>query len=404
MRNTCAECTMKLLNNIYRKEGVYMLDDVFALYWDKKGIFKLYSKQERTRDLVTYMLNRTQQLFTWTGLPDTIPDHNLEQLLQLHGSVCITEVDNVPDGRGKPGLYAFFGGLGGMLNAYYEPTIYTVANPYLEFNKELRVGIDCVRGRNDKFSYGLLPMFIKYGAMINENEISMNMLSINYRISNLISADNDRTYESAKDFLNGIVAGQFGAISSGEFFDGIRNDIGNTNGNRITDLIEYEQYLKGSWFNEIGLDANYNMKRERLNSGEADLNNDCLMPLIDNMLMWREKLCEDVKEMYGDKYDLTDLSVALNPVWDTDKEYVDIVPEETREGEEPGQEPNTEDPEEPEQEPNTEDPEEPEQEPNTEDPEEPGQESQNITITVNVNTEGKEGEENDKSMEPEEVD
>ena len=302
-------------------------DDIFNTYWDDKNNFALCDKQRRTRDLVLYMLNRTQQIFEWVGLPDTIPAHNLEQLLQTCGNACITEVKDVPDGRGKAGLYAFFGGLGGMQNAYYEPTIYTVANPYLEFNKELEIGVDCVRARNDKFALGLIPLFVKYGAMLNENEISMNMLSICYRIDNLISADDDRTYESAKEFLNGIVRGQFGAISSTEFFDGIRNDKTSNGSRTIKDLIEYEQYLKASWFNEIGLNSNYNMKRERIVSAEAEMTDDALIPLVDNMIEWRLKACEEIREMYGDRYDLDGLTVKLNAIWDLDKMYVDMMPE-----------------------------------------------------------------------------
>lgn len=306
-------------------------DDYFNLYWNDDKCYDIANKQFRTRELVLYMLNRTQQIFTWSGLPETIPSHNLEFLLQTCGSVCITDVTEVPEGRGNTGLYAFFGGLGGELNAYYEPTIYTVANPWLNFNKELLIDTDCIRGRNDKNSLGLIPLFIRYASMQNENEISMNMLAINYRIDNLISADNDQTYESAKKFINDIIAGKFGAISASEFFEGIRNDKVGGSGKNIKDLIEYEQYLKASWYNEIGLNSNYNMKRERIVASEAEMTDDALIPLVDNMLEWRTKLCNDVKEMYGDKYNLDDLSVALNPVWDLDRMYVGMLPEEAPE-------------------------------------------------------------------------
>lgn len=304
-----------------------MFDDIFNLLWDDKNRYLINDKKHRTRDLVLYMLNRTQQIFIWENLPDTIPQHNLENLLQTCGNVCITEVTDVPTDRGQSGLYAFFGGLGGIQNAYYEPTIYTIANPYFEFNKELKIGTDCVRARNDLHGIGLLPMFIKYGAMMNENEVSLNMLSISYRINELISADDDRTFESAKEFLNQIIDGNFGAISSSEFFDGIRNDKASATGHRITDLIEYEQYLKASWFNEIGLNSNYNMKRERIVSAEAELTDDALIPLVDNMLSWRLKACEEIKELYGDKYDLDGLTVELNAVWDLDRMFITTIPE-----------------------------------------------------------------------------
>lgn len=304
-------------------------DDQFDLYWDKKDCFELNNKKKRTRDIVLYMLDRSQQIFKWEGLPDTIPAHNLETILQTFGNACITEVTD-PE-HGDAGLYAFFGGLGGVPNAYYEPSIYTIANPYLGFNKMCEIGVDCVRMRNDKYSAGMLPMFMKYGSMLNENEISMNMLAICYRIDNLISADNDRTFESAKDYLDDIIAGQFGVISSTEFFEGIRNDKTTGSNKSIKDLIEYEQYIKASWFNEIGLNSNYNMKRERIVASESEMNDDALIPLVDNMLEWRLKAVEEIKEMYGDRYDLENLTVTLNPIWDLDRQYVGMIPEDTNE-------------------------------------------------------------------------
>lgn len=355
-------------------------DDIFDLYWDKDENFLLNSKKNRTRDIVFYMLNRTQQVFKWEGLPDTIPAHNLETFLQLYGNACITEVKNVPEGHGDAGLYAFFGGLGGELNAYYEPTLYTVANPYLAFSENLKVGVDCVRARNDKYGIGLLPMFAKYGAMMNENEITMNMLNICYRIDNLISADNDRTYESAKEYLDDIVSGQFGVISSNEFFDGIRNDKVSGGKTTIKDLIEYEQYIKASWYNEIGLNSNYNMKRERMVASESEMNDDALIPLVDNMIEWRQTAIDEIKEMYGDRYDLDNLHVTLNPVWDLDRMYVGMIPEDTPE-EEPEIEETTETETEPETEPET--PEEgqepePEQEPEEIPEEEPDDVSERL--------------------------
>ena len=354
-------------------------DDIFGLYWDDDGNFKLNTKRERTRDNVFYMLDRTQQIFKWEGLPDTMPAHNLESILQLPGNACLTEVTNVPEGHGKPGLYALYGGLGGERNAYYEPTLYTVSNPYLSFSANLEIGVDCVRARNDEYGIGLLPMFSKYGSMMNENEITMNMLSICYRIDNLLSADNDRTYESAKEYLNGIVSGQFGVISASEFFDGIRNDKVSGGKTSIKDLIEYEQYLKASWYNEIGLNSNYNMKRERMVASESKMNDDALIPLVDNMLEWRQKAIDELKEMYGDRYDLENLRVTLNPIWDLDRMYVDMIPEDVPEDDpeiekisegEPEPEDTTEqeseDTTEPEQEPETESEQESEEEPEQE--------------------------------------
>ena len=305
-----------------------MFDDIFDTYWDNKDRYCINAKKQRTRENVLYMLDRTQEMFVWKGLPKTIKPRILETYFQTHGNVCLTEVLNIPEGINREkGLYIFFGGLGGMLDENYEPTIYTVANPYLNFSECLEIGKDCVRGRNDRHGVGLLPLFMKYGSMMNENEVSMNMLSICYRIDNLISADDDRTYESAKQYFNDIIDGQFGAISSSEFFDGIRNEKTSGSTRSIKDLIEYEQYLKASWYNEIGLNSNYNMKRERMVASESQMNDDALIPLVDNMIKCRNEFIEETKELYGDKYDLSELSVELNPIWDLDHQYYGMIPE-----------------------------------------------------------------------------
>lgn len=300
----------------------YFTDLYDSLWDDSEECFPINSKRDRVMDLIIYMMNRTSQIFKYENTPETIKPHILERFLQTKGNVCITEVDPVNVNRSR-GLYVFFGDLGGELDENYEPTLYTIANPFLKFNAELVISRDCVRGRNDTSGFGLLPMFTKYASMMNENEISLNMTAINYRISNLISADDDRTFESAKTYLSDIIAGKFGAINSTEFFEGLQVAKSN-DAYKITDLIEYEQYLKASWYNEIGLNSNYNMKRERIVSAEAELTDDALIPLVENMLDCRKKMIEDVRELYGDRYDLDNWTVGLNPIWDLDNMYVTI--------------------------------------------------------------------------------
>ena len=299
------------------------ISDNINKYWDDEKCL-LVEKRLRVRDLVNYMLDRSQQIFVWQGLPETIPERNLELLLQTCGNICITDVTEIPEGRGETGLYAFFGGLGNLPNAYYEPTEFVVCNPYLEFNKSLKIGSECVWCRNDALGTGLIPMFLKYASMMNENEISLNLCAINYRIDNLISADDDRTFESAKKYLQDIISGKLGVISSSEFFEGLKAENTRGTGKNIKDLIEYEQYLKASWYNEIGLNSNYNMKRERIVSAEAELTDDALIPLVENMLYCRQHFIKDIKNLYGDKYDLEKLDVKLNAIWDLDNMYMSI--------------------------------------------------------------------------------
>ena len=86
----------------------------------------------------------------------------------------------------------------------------------------------------------------------------------------------------------------------------------------ITQIIELEQYLRGTKLNELGLQSNYNMKRERLSSSETTLNEDSLKPLIDDMLEQRETALENVNKKYG-----TNIKVSKNSAWDKKEDKED---------------------------------------------------------------------------------
>lgn len=277
----------------------------YSYYFDK-FVGKLYDfndKELAVRNYIAYMLDRTQRIFEYKGLPDTIPQRMLEFLLQVNGYACFGECNG--------DLYAFYGGLGGEPDAYYRPTICVVANPYLKFNKSFKIDEDCVIMRNDSLLYGLLPLFSRYATAMAENDISFRLSSVNTRIEFLLSAPDDTTKTAAEKFLKDIEEGKQGVIASNEFLEGIKAQEVGRSMRTFTDLIEYQQYLKASWFNEIGLNANYNMKREKLSTTESQMNNDALLPLVEDMLEQRRLACEKINEMFG-----TDISVDFASSWE----------------------------------------------------------------------------------------
>lgn len=271
-------------------------------------IFDFTKKTKNIYNTLEYMFRRSVQMFTYTNLPDTIPKRILELYLQTNGNVCFYEYE------GK--LYVFTGGMGGELNQYYMPTIYTIANPYLKISKNLVIDEECIVMPNDSCYQGMLPVFKKYATGIVENELSMNIASINSRIISLISASDDRTEKSANRYLEQIQEGKLGIISDEAFLDGVKvQPYAKTGNDIISKLVEYNQYLKASWFNDIGLNANYNMKRESINSNESQLNDDMLMPTVDDMLDCRREGLEKVNTMFG-----TNISVELNSSWKINKD------------------------------------------------------------------------------------
>lgn len=271
----------------------------------ESGLFDFRDKKENIYQSVLYMLQRTQSMFHWEGLPESIPEEFLESYIQINGFVCVAEYEGT--------LYAFDGGLGGKQDVYYNPTICVVSNPALGFSKDFKIDEDCVIVKNDTFYMGLLPLFRKYSSQLAENELSLNMASINTRIQSAIAAGDDSTKESADKFLSDLIDGKYGVIADNAFLESLKTLPLNTttSTNTLGDLIEYEQYLKASWFNELGLNANYNMKREALNSAESSINDDILFPLVDEMLKQRQAGAERINKMFG-----TSISVELSSSWE----------------------------------------------------------------------------------------
>lgn len=275
--------------------GIY--NGIHGVPWDRK------EKDRNTRNQVMYMLDRSLLMFEYHGLPDSIPAIELERLLQSNGFAGVTEV------QGE--LYAFYGGLGGEQDVYGRPTTMVISNPALNYNETLTIDEDVILMRNDSMMLGLIPTFAKYCSLLNENEITMALASISQRVNNLISVADDNTASSADKYLKQLEDGKLGYIFESKLFDSLQTNPMNSAGGSISDLIELQQYLKASMYNEIGLNANYNMKRERLNSAEVEMNSDNLYPLVDNMLEHRRIALEQINEKYG-----TEISVEFNSSWD----------------------------------------------------------------------------------------
>ena len=259
---------------------------------------------------IRYFLARLQSMFIYEGLPDSIPQKWLENLLLVNGS-CVF-IKNGDD------LIVTRAGIGGKPDVYYIPTECIVANPYVKegVNRTYTRDEDCVLMVNDTYAQGLLPLLKKYCSMLVENEITMNIADIMSRATIILSAADDNTKDSAELFIKHLLEGKLDVIGESPFLVGNQdraltvNQLSNSAA-ILTDLIEYQQYIKAGLYNELGLQSNYNMKRESINAGESQLNEDMLHPLIDNMLTERQQALEKVNAMFG-----TDISVRFNSAWE----------------------------------------------------------------------------------------
>lgn len=261
-------------------------------------------KKQNLRDYVNYMLARSIIMFKYHNLPESMPQREIEILLQTNGFGCVCKINGE--------LYCLNGGLGGEGDAYNRPTEIVISNPYLKYNETLHIDTDCIIIPNDSLYMGLIPLYNRYCTMLVENDITMILATVNKRVQNLLSANDDSTVESAKDFLKNVFEGKLGVIAESRLFDSLKVNNSTVNSTvSMKELFEFEQYTKASLYNEIGLSANYNMKRERLTSAEVEANTDNLYPLVDDMLNSRRKALEKINTLFG-----TDIQVEFNSSWD----------------------------------------------------------------------------------------
>ena len=274
----------------------------------------IFSKDIALNDFIDNMLIKCNQMFVYKNLPDSIPKRVLERFL-LENGYCIFTKEN-------DRFIVLTGSLGGELNEYYEYTKCIVSNPYLKLNQEYTLDDDCVLIRNDSKMKGLIPLLEKYGVLCGDCEVSINMLTNNLRTQFFISASDDKTRQNADLFIKKLIDGELSVIGENQFLEGVKVHNVSSQANYIQQFIELNQYLKASAFNEIGLDANFNMKRERLTVNEVELNTSILIPLADNMLEERKNAIELINKKYG-----LNIEVDLSSVWKMQKEEVDKATE-----------------------------------------------------------------------------
>lgn len=265
--------------------------------------YNFRNKEKCVTSYVEYMLARTRRMFKYTGLPDTIPDVFLERYLQRNGECIIAEHNGQ--------LYAFCGGLGGVYNEYYFPTKYIVANPYLNFSKEYTIGTDCVLIRNDTEMQGLLPMCSKYASLLVENDLTMRIADINRRIPAIAKVHSDNQKQGFDLLMKRVEDGDLNMSIQDNWEDMFTTlPFVDSSTTHITEYIEFTQYIKAQWFNELGVRMSHNMKREALSASEIASGDDMIRSLPEDMLECRKEALDKVNEMFGTK-----ISVEYNSVW-----------------------------------------------------------------------------------------
>ena len=271
-------------------------------YYDNTVNYSVTNKAENIRNIIDSVLNKTLTMFLYTNLPNTLPIEELEKILQINGTGFVTMIDEQL--VVLKGTYSF-----DEVDIYNRPYKINCYLPDKKIYKMFNIS-DGVIIKNDYLERGLLPIFKKWGYLINESELTLIIANRYKRMVKTFIANDDPTAESVRTYLTKVDNGESSVITGNILWESIKID-GETNTNTLHELIEYDNYIKSELYKEIGLYSNDNMKKERLISSEIENGMNSIFPLVDNMLNCRKQAIDKINKKFN-----TNISVEFTSSWE----------------------------------------------------------------------------------------
>lgn len=261
------------------------------------------------------LYNIVIDIFSYENLPERITKEDIENSLILLGHATVF------DRKGH--LYCVFSRIYDF-DYHYQPTKMVYANPRLVDAHIYTIGEDCEviyntsmkhRVWNLKVDSGLYTFIARYARQLADIEATLNIYTVNSRITSYPTADGDKMASSIKAFFDKIKLGQNAVIADDAIINRFRNvDI---NRSSIRDGVNdwliardkiFEQFLR-----DIGVRMN-NPKKAQVNEEEIEANDQLLLISLDDLLLARQEGVERVNNLFG-----TDIKVKINERFDISK-------------------------------------------------------------------------------------
>lgn len=271
------------------------------------NLYDLRNKQQSLSDFFNQTLNKTLQMFEYQNLP--LPVIQFEKQLQVNGYTVVFQNNGM--------LYCNSAALAGNeKSAYGEPTQALVNIPALSLSKTFELGKDAVLVKNDFLMTGLKNIILNKGTQIVENRLTMYLKNVLSRAPFSITATSDKSILSAQTFVNKLIDGEFAIIGEDSFLKDVDiSALNQVQANAMQDLINYQTYLYGQLYNELGLPSLTFEKSERMNEKEIDSQTATIRPLVDNMFMCRQKGLQEMNKLFNGNAE-----IELGSVWNNLKD------------------------------------------------------------------------------------
>lgn len=273
--------------------NLFNLDDFVNFAYIGKDYYRHIEKRDRER--IIEKITRYSEIFTLKGGTSTIPNWRLKQLILTWGFGAFAPYE------GK--LYFLRGTLGGRPTPSYIPEDFVFANPYIPWSGQLKVGEECVLVKNDTGLQGILPILKRHTHLQTHVDLSFYLTTVMSRLTAFGVAGRDQEAEAINNVLEDIEGGKIRALTDQNILNQIHTQPYAGDARFITSLIEMMQYSKASEATDLGLQANWNAKRESLTASETLLNENVIHTFADNMWDCWNEWVNEVNEKYGEYLD-----------------------------------------------------------------------------------------------------
>lgn len=258
------------------------------------------------------LLNLVMNIFEYHNLPTGIAKRDLELNLLITGHATVLAKR---DGSLFTPITNLFG-----YDEYYQPVWAVFANPVVVTSKKYTIGEDCEVIYNNslqdsvfyvKADGGLNTFIQRYARQLSDIESTINIYTVNERLSSIPVSDDNAVIESLKQFFRNLTAGKRGIVSDNSIIEKFRNvDINRTGiKDGINDWLIARDKILEQFFRDLGVRMT-NQKKAQVNTDEIESNDQLLLISTDDMLKTRKKGLEKVNDMFG-----TSIEVRLNPLY-----------------------------------------------------------------------------------------
>lgn len=248
------------------------------------------------------LYSRIVNIFEYENLPPEINEFALKLWLFRYGKIIFYKIKD--KFLVQPFAYT------DRLDWYYVPKNGRVVNPWLPIgfqNKEFELANEAIifNATPDMYNFrehGIVSdLVFKTANQLAENDISYYCIQRNHRLIAIFTAETDLQKAECNRILERMYSGKPDITMGEDLVSHIKvNPIAmNSTRSSITELIEFAQYTLANFYHSFGINSNYNLKREQLNSNEIDVNQEVLRLNIEDMLLNREQGVSKVNELYN---------------------------------------------------------------------------------------------------------